>query len=365
MNIYHIIKKSAFLDITIKNFNDLNVKNTYCCIAQPDTSDKRLFYYSSVKKLCEDINNNADVVILHSLVLNPKDLLQINKKIIWCTWGYDIYTNVSLKRKLLINMDLYKFETLGFFHKPTIYMKNVLRRIRGFFGVPFNRRDYEEFCQKVSCIAPVIKDEYEIIKKQNPEYFFTLINIKYIDFEKSYSFEKKEYTPDIFIGNSATPENNHLDVLKVIDERRIESKLCMPLSYGDSDYKKYLKRKIKNRDIRILEKRLPENEYFDILSNYGNVVIGCIRQQAMGNIYNSILLGKRLFFFKDSIIYQFLKKEGFVVFTIEDDLCNSRLQEEFDSVSVMRNIEIYRKINNKDSYIETLQEQLEKVVSCK
>ena len=66
-------------------------------------------------------------------------------------------------------------------------------------------------------------------------------------------------------------------------------------------------------------------EYISFLTHCKALVLGCMRQQALGNITLMLSQGSKVFLYKDSVNYKFLHKEGFVVFTIEDDLTNENI----------------------------------------
>ena len=72
---------------------------------------------------------------------------------------------------------------------------------------------------------------------------------------------------------------------------------------------------------------LPQNEYEDVLSSVSHAIFGAIRQQALGNIYNCLLRGVKVYMYEDSILYKELKKKGYVIFTIESDLTTDSLSQ--------------------------------------
>ena len=64
-----------------------------------------------------------------------------------------------------------------------------------------------------------------------------------------------------------------------------------------------------------------------LLQSCGNVIMGHIRQQALGNIVAMLYVGAKLYFYKDSVTYTFFKNHGFTVFTIEELEQNPKLLE--------------------------------------
>src|SRR5690606_36098954 len=118
-------------------------------------------------------------------------------------------------------------------------------------------------------------------------------------------------------GNSATFANNHFDVLKLIKNGNINNQLVIPLSYGNQKYKTVLQNYCATAfgaQAEILSDFIPKEQYFDLLRECQFVVMGHLRQQAMGNIYASLYMGAKLFLFKKNPVFDFLKGLGILVF---------------------------------------------------
>src|SRR5690606_37456726 len=123
---------------------------------------------------------------------------------------------------------------------------------------------------------------------------------------------------DILIGNSASPENNHLDTFKVIRERFdiVGRRIVVPLSYGDMHYREHVVRAGKQLfgdKFQPLLGYMSRAEYFESLSSCGFVVMNHSRQQAIGNVSAALLSGARLFMNPLSPLYDYLNARGFFV----------------------------------------------------
>jgi hypothetical protein len=70
---------------------------------------------------------------------------------------------------------------------------------------------------------------------------------------------------------------------------------------------------------------LDYTSYFSILKKCRNVIMGHIRQQALGTISTSIYLGANLFLYKESILFKHFHSIGIKVKSIEDLLENPNL----------------------------------------
>lgn len=357
MTIYHILRKSSFSDDTVTIFNKLPYDNKYCIIGEENVENSMFSFYNSFKELVKNINKEADIVIIHSVFFNVKKIRKIQKPIVWFTWGFDIYSSEEYKRKRLITIPKYKEETNKYLNAPSVYLRRMVTICKDLILHNNSRRYWEHFYKQVTAIAPVLREEFELIKKQNPQYSFKYLYFKYLDSDDN-SLDNQSYSSGILLGNSSTVENNHLDVIKILEERNIKTKVCIPISYGDSMYKKYLKKNITSNNVEFLQKYMQKNDYYKYINGYGNVIIGCLRQQAMGNIYRALRTGKRLFLYKDSIIYKHLKALGYVIYTIDDDLFQDIIDTKFDEHDSLLNKQLYKKNNSRTDLINSLEKQL-------
>jgi dTDP-N-acetylfucosamine:lipid II N-acetylfucosaminyltransferase len=69
-----------------------------------------------------------------------------------------------------------------------------------------------------------------------------------------------------------------------------------------------------------LDTFLPLTEYNKIIRSCGIVIMNHHRQQAVGNILASILLGSKVYLSEKNTILQYLRGIGIFVFSIERDL---------------------------------------------
>jgi hypothetical protein len=125
----------------------------------------------------------------------------------------------------------------------------------------------------------------------------------------------------IWLGNSATPTNNHLEALSGLRHfNQYDWKLYVPLSYGQSWYADQVvlkgKELIGDKFIPLLD-FIPLNRYLELLANIDVVIMNHHRSQAGANIFCMIYMGKKVFLSKDSSIYNLLSAHGIKVFTSE------------------------------------------------
>ena len=125
---------------------------------------------------------------------------------------------------------------------------------------------------------------------------------------------------NIQLGNSADPENNHLEIIEKLKLYKSENiKIYVPLSYGDKLYANKVitegKRIFGKNFIPMLE-FLPLDEYQVFLNNIDIAIFAHSRQQAMGNIITLLSLGKKIYLRNNITTWKLLREQGIQVFDI-------------------------------------------------
>ena len=128
---------------------------------------------------------------------------------------------------------------------------------------------------------------------------------------------------NIMLGNSATPMNNHLDVIDIVSKYKLEfQKAFIPLSYGDQSYKNLLIENLnsqnKYKGLELMTDFMPKEKYWNHYNSCSYACYGVLRQQAGANIRYALSHGIKVFLFRDSIAYKHYKEAGFEVFSLED-----------------------------------------------
>lgn len=123
-----------------------------------------------------------------------------------------------------------------------------------------------------------------------------------------------------------------------------------PLSYGDKKYADSIKNigiaRFKNRFIA-LESFMQFDEYIAFLNNIDIAIFKQNRQQAMGNIFVLLALGKKVYLDSTATHYDFLTKLGFRIFDIKNFNTNPML--EADSI---HNRKLLLELYSKEKQIE-------------
>lgn len=142
--------------------------------------------------------------------------------------------------------------------------------------------------------------------------------------------EMRSSGPDIFLGNSASATNNHLEAFDLLKKFDLEDRnIVTPLSYGSKKYAKEIINEglnIFNNRFKPLTSFVPIEEYNKIISSCGIVIMNHYRPQAMGNIIASLYLGAKVFL-NDTEIYRYFNQLGCHIYLIDKDL---KSQEAFN-----------------------------------
>ena len=127
--------------------------------------------------------------------------------------------------------------------------------------------------------------------------------------------------PDILLGNSATPQNNHVEALHLLRRMNLQGqKIIAPLSYGNSHYADEVCRigsGLFGSDFFPLRHYLSIDDYHEALATCGTVIMNHRRQAAMGNISAALYKGARVILREENPIYQTYTGLGVVLDSVQ------------------------------------------------
>lgn len=125
----------------------------------------------------------------------------------------------------------------------------------------------------------------------------------------------------IWLGNSATPTNNHLEVFQYLNRfKEDEWELYVPLSYGQSWYAEYISQTgtgLFNSKFKPLLDFIPLQSYLALLNDIDIVIMNHHRSQAGANIFCMIYMGKKVYLSKYSTIFNLMVRNGIKVYPTE------------------------------------------------
>lgn len=258
--------------------------------------------------------NRADIILIHGLfdvkimlilVLMP----WLVRKSKWIIWGGDLYVlkgRNSFRDKL-----------------SSIFKRIIVPNLRSI--ITYVKGDYE---YAVSHYSSKAKFEECIVYPSNFFYYRSL--------DKS---QPRKRITKILLGNSADPQNNHLQALRkleLIDDGNIN--LIIPLSYGCRVNAAHVAKQAQDlfgdRAI-IIDDFMSLEDYNSLLSSVDLAIFCHDRQQAMGNIITLIGMGKTVVLKRGVSHSEFLTSKGLVykdfsslsleTITIEDCVHNAEI----------------------------------------
>ena len=172
----------------------------------------------------------------------------------------------------------------------------------------------------------------------------------------------------LWVGNSATLTNNHLEILSAIKKVDLkgEYSILTPLSYSyDVSHGELVslvtdvgRHYFLDRFIPITE-MMPFNEYVKLMSSCAIFVFGVRRQQSAGNIITALRCGGCVFLDRRNPVYEHYRKMGVIVYPLEkmkDGFC--KVVEEF-MPHQKRNVEILSQKCNFQCFLADIKETVD------
>lgn len=326
----HILPDEKFYTAFIHNQEKYapNNKNDYFLIHDggtiqnpPQKSQVKILTIDNMRKiLINSSSQDYHQVIFHSLPGRfRKLLLRIippGIKITWIFYGYEYY-----HRRNTIEEYLGPFTRAYYnsWNNPNILRIKALRLLDQLRN---ENNGYKKDLQRIHRFAHWNHSEYEVIRVQ-----YQLDSMEYEPF--SMGSKIHEVVPDhdhryLLLGHSGALTVNHLDGINALSKKFMDGfdRILIPFSYGgDKSYEIKVRKaaEAKMGDNVILLNRLMDRiSYFNLLSRVNAAWMPQLRGMGGGNILFCLKNNIPLFFWKDSVMYQYYTDKGFHVFAIDD-----------------------------------------------
>lgn len=263
-----------------------------------DYDYKGLFWFWKVLR-------KADKIIFHTIAVNIKELflLYINncwmRKAVWLIWGADLYCYKDPRTKV---MD--KFV-------------EVMRK---------------KIISKMSTIATLVEGDYTLVQKWyhvNTNHirlnYCNEAEIKLLEALRNQpNSDKKEI--NILLGNSATQTNMHIEILERLRPlSQANIKIYTPLSYGDRQYANVVEEngnKYFGDHFVPIKQFMELRQYLELLNEMDVAIFNNNRQQALGNIFALLYLGKKVYMRPGTSMWdELVNTQGFLIHST-DELVN-------------------------------------------
>jgi len=352
--ILHIVPDEKFIDAAYRSFEATNLDNNEFVIIgkkhplryikkTPIRFIERREFWS--KKFVNSLKN-YDIVCLHWMDDAKMQLLaRVDKsvKFVWIGWGGDYYdlitgdTTKLLKPKTLTLFQKHRIQTSSLPLKSKV--KQIIKRII------YKKIEKQHIINRIDFFAPVLYEDYKLLLKAIPDFkpHYLAWNYGTLEDDMIKGFENHVISgSNILIGNSATYENNHLDVFEHVKHLNLGGRqILAPLSYGDMLYREFVTSEAKilfGEQFVSIEGFMPISEYVSMLSSCSVAIMGHLRQQALGNIVIMIYLGAKVFLDKHNPVYLFFKKHHTLIYTLDE------IEVEVDNALTSEEIEFNRNI---------------------
>ncbi len=340
----------------------------------PNINIKRVYFGGTLIKKLSRLTNAFDCVFLHGLTEINGNVFLLAKeknKFIGILWGAELYTEDNFPKEYLLGNKTAQIKLPipdpSFAEK----MKEKIRRL--VYHNDINLKDASKLTAlNLRYLCVPYKEEFDffsdkkIISEDCNQILFSYYPLEFI----LKGNESETVTGnDILVGNSASSSNNHIEAFDILQNLETgERRIIVPLSYGNSQYADYIEgygKKLFNTYFLALRKFMPLSEYTKFLVNCGIVIMNHYRQQGFGNVVALLYLGSKLYLNESNTIYQYLKRIGVKIFSIEKDLKteNKSVFLNLTKQEIENNRSILKSELSEETIIERLKKDLSVIIA--
>lgn len=280
------------------------------------------FYVNKLQDY-EDKINDLDLIVIHCL--RKSDIFFLNNNvisipIIWFSWGIDFYNFLRIRNKILLPKTKWAYYKILYAQSKPQALRIFIENLIGYSKYDHNK-SFLKALSKISYMVPVMPGDYDVLNTAYPSnlkmFHLNYVNPIFID-----KTSQVLNGTNILLGNSATFTNNHFEAIDILSKNDLlQRKVFIPLSYGDKLLAKkvetYANKKLGSKNVKVLVTFLNFNDYQKILNSCSIVFMNHVRQQAVGNIVQALLLGSHIYLNKKSVVYDFLNRKGFYLSFID------------------------------------------------
>ena len=334
---YHFMIDDKFIDDFIKVADEVSKNNIYIFnFGQPAKyvkSTNGIFISYDLIKLKKIISqiSESDKIFIHwydQNLASELKLLKTNPKIYLMFWGGDFLEtplNFDLNNKLSKNN--YEPNTIKYLKENLFknyrnnYLKNynLIQKIKIYIREKYLRLDcilkYRKQIKErklfLLSIYGICHWNYYDVNFLNKFYG---VKLKHYDFSYGVGIADKIISPKndtnhilkIFLGNSDTETNNHLDSFELLNKFKHHNfEIICPLNYGNITYANFIAKigeeKFGEKFKPILN-FMPRKDYYELMDSVDICIMNNVRNQGAGNIVNFLKNGVKVFLNNKSTI---------------------------------------------------------------
>lgn len=391
---YHLMPDDKFINDFIDDAESVSKgQNVYIIQSSRETAKHakhpRLTFVSSLKEYLKELSTKLipkDQIFIHWLHNGLFDFilsLPQEIKVGLFFWGgdlvedpHEVYSKFNYEPLTL----KYYRKYLHLFSSYFRLYRNPLNSIRHIkWKLQHDKKVQEKLKMKHIAIARIdyflnwVSLDYQWLKERvsgfNAEYKYFFYGIgEQTDVPIPSTPDKKEKNSlVIWLGNSATLANNHLDAFRVLSRFKKENILIYcPLNYGEPLESHYTQtviqtgKKIFGEKFQPITQFMNRKAYYQLLQEVDVAVMFHNRTQAGGNVRTFMQMGKKIFMQKQSTLFQLFRNSGAKIFATDElsqmnihDLSSPLSQDE-----VLKNRNILNQIINHEEKMESLRSVL-------
>jgi len=339
--IAQIVVDDKFIDTATHRFEAVAPRMSRYFMAGPPRALKYIketkVEFLAISDLCELVATGGfKAVIFHTLTYQSASILNSvsnSTTVVWLGWGADYYDALLSS---YFPGGLHLPATAGIYDKlytPSLckmFVSKVKQRLRRkFFPVP---PQHPLRLERVDYFCPVLELEHEMAVKANPWFRAHYIPWNYqsaVRHPHSPELDQKSNAgPNILVGNSATPTNNHVETFHWLAEQcdLHGRKIIVPLNYGEKEYGLKVQQigtNLFGDAFMPLTEWMPLHQYFDLLKTCGYSVFGHLRQQAAGNVTQMMRQGSKVYMHSANPLYRHHTARGARMFSLDDCMASN------------------------------------------
>lgn len=262
-----------------------------------------------------------DATFLHSL--NKPNRLVVDRapamtRFVWLGWGYDYYGLIRAPGELLLPQTRALMASLRSNSRAGTLVALAKEALRSPARIPAalrlrrigpGGRDELSLLQKIKFFSPVLPIEYPLVRNRHPSFRprYAAWNYAVHDIVDGVPPSIDHHAHRVVVGNSATPECNHLEAFDAIAD--FDGEVLVPLSYGNPTYRDAILREGRERlgeRFRPLTDYMAADAYARLIANSSHLVMNHLRQQGLTNVLIALQAGTRVVMRRENPLFSYL-----------------------------------------------------------
>ncbi len=320
--VLHVVSTPSFMDFVSGAFEEVAPgRNTFVSVGVPleqlglasSTRGEQVGFDQAGRDRVHQLVAKSRIAVFHNvsgrfvagaMAVAPPSTLRV-----WSGWGGDYYGS---------DLDA----LAGLVGRRT---RSLVRKIRAHDYWPERLLELRHLgpmlraaARSADVFSAPIPDDLEVFRRRFRGFRGEYRQLNYGSVEDTFGIGLSKVSgTDVLLGNSATPENNHLELLEALATEGIgEARVHAPLNYGDSAYAAFVARRgrelLGDRFVAITEP-LSLSAYHEVLAQCSVFVMGHRRQQALGNIFRALWQGAHVVLDRRSPTVGYFKRHGATV----------------------------------------------------